>query len=337
MDVAFARPELLYLLSLVLLVTAVVANTFRWKERSRDALLEYALVPVLLSSVSAGRQKLKSVLVVLSLFMLVLAMAQPQTAGARETEQQRRVGADIIVVLDVSLSMAAEDVTPNRLEYAKQELHSFLSQLEGDRVGMIVLAGNSSLRFPLTTDVEAARLLANTTSINSAPIAGTELAQGIRLASGILKQSETKDRFILLISDGENQRGEPVQEALAAKEESITIHVLGVGTKGGAPLPVTDERGRISYKKDSSGSTVISKLDEGLLFRISSASGGSYFNLGSARNAAENIYQAMVKSESPDDSITGRSGQLYQAITLVALLLLFFEPLVAERRRAAGE
>ena len=334
MDIVFARPQLLYLIMVALLIAVIIANTFRWKERSRNALLDYSLVSVLLASVSAPRQKIKALLVVASLFMLVVAMAQPQTAGARETEQQRRVGADIVVVLDVSLSMAAEDIAPNRLERAKGELHSFLSQLEGDRVGMIVLAGNGSLRFPLTTDLEAARLLINTTTINSAPVAGTELAQGIRLATGILKQSETKDRYILLISDGENQRGEPVQEALAAKEEGIAVHTLGVGGREGAPLPVMDERGRVSYKKDAAGATVISRLDEGLLSRISSASDGNYINLGSSQNAAQRIYRGMAKTDSnSQDNLAGTSGQLYQVVAFIALLLLFSEPLVSESRK----
>ncbi len=332
MDIVFARPQVLYLLIAVLLVGVIIANTFRWKERSRNALLDYSLVSVLLASVSTPRQKIKAVLVVASLFMLVVAMAQPQTAGAREVEAQRRAGADIVVVLDVSLSMAAEDVAPNRLERAKEEVQLFLSQLEGDRVGMVIYAANSTLRFPLTTDIEAARLLVNTTTINSAPVPGTEQAKGIRLATGILKQSETKDRFILLISDGENHSGDPMQAVQDAKEDGITIHTLGVGARNGVPIPVADERGRVSYKKDATGATVISRLDEGMLSRISSASGGNYINLGSSQNAAQRIYRGMAKTDSPQDKLVGTSGQLYQVVAFIALLLLFFEPLVSESR-----
>ncbi len=337
MDIVFARPQILYLLIIVLPVAAIIVNTYRWKERSRNALMEYAMAPVLLASVSTRGQRLKSVFILVALAVLVFAMAQPQLAGAHETEVTRREGADIMVVLDVSLSMAAQDVAPSRLERAKQELGSFLSQLEGDRVGMIVVAGSGTLRFPLTTDLEAARLLVTTTTINSVPVAGTELDKGIRLASGILRQSETKDRFILVISDGENQRGEPVQAAQDAQADGIVVHALGVGTKEGARIPVKDEAGRSSFKKDPTGTTVISKLDEGLLSKITSASGGNYVRLGSNLNSAQQIYKGMAKSVVPQDTLSGQSGQLYQIVALVALLLLFFESMVSERRGRAED
>ncbi|MSQ14518.1 MAG: VWA domain-containing protein [Dehalococcoidia bacterium] len=335
MDIVFARPEVLYLLIIVLPVAAVFANTYRWKERSRNALMEYAMAPVLLASVSIRGQRIKSVLILAAVAALVVAMAQPQLAGAHETEVALRDGADIMVVLDVSLSMATQDVAPSRLERAKQELGSLLSQLEGDRVGMIVLAGSSTLRFPLTTDTEAARLLVATTAINSAPAAGTELDKGIRLASGILRQSETKDRFILVISDGENQRGEPVQAAEDAKSDGIVVHALGVGTREGARIPVRDQAGRSSFKTDAAGTTVISRLDESLLSKITSASGGNYIRLESSPNAAQQIYKGMAKSVGLQGNLTGKSGQLYQIVALVALLLLFYEPMVSERRKNA--
>lgn len=336
MGITFAQPQFLYLLAAVPVAAAVIAYTFQWKRRSREALLDSAMAPVLLASVKRGRQRIKAALALVSLTLLVIAMAEPRRAVAQEREALRREGADIMVVLDVSLSMAAEDVKPNRLERAKQEIASLLGQLEGDRIGLVVFAGSGTLRIPLTTDTDAARLLLETTVINSAPLSGTELAQGIRLATGVLKQSETKNRYILLITDGENQQGNALDAAAEAREEGMAIYTLGVGTRQGGPIPVR-ENGRTSLKKDSLGATVKSSLNDTLLSQISAAADGFYLHLSSVQGAAQQVYREIAqrtRSSDKDQSTEDDSGQLYQLVAALAALALFAEPLIPEGARS---
>lgn len=220
----------------------------------------------------------------LGLALLALALGRPQ-CGTR-TELARRSGVDLVVALDVSRSMQARDVRPDRLARATLEVGELLDGLAGDRVGIVVFAGEAFVQCPLTTDYAAARLFLRAVTARSVPQQGSDLGHALLAARQVLEASAAaagRSKVVLLVSDGEDLEGRAREAAVQLGEAGIRIHALAVGTAAGEPIPLLDDAGKVTgYKKDRAGEPVVTRLDLGTLREVVERGGGEVFEVGSA-------------------------------------------------------
>ena len=269
--------------------SAKAAESSRWGEEKVKARL--------FSRLNSKSLRRKSNLQFWSAVFLIFSASGPQI-GTSLQEVERR-GVDILVALDISSSMKAEDVKPNRLEKAKFEIGRLVSQLKGDRIGLVVFAGTSHLYLPLTGDYDAARLFVNAVDTEMIRTQGTSMSEALYTALNAFPEEEQKHRLLILMSDGEDQEGKAVEVAKELNAQGVVIHTVGVGTAAGSLIPVFDEqRGRTDYKKDRGGKLVTSILNDAMLREIASASGGVSVRFDGRSGSMDdvmNVIQAMEK------------------------------------------
>ena len=285
----------------------------------------------LLSGVSVTRQKIKALLLVGVIVFIVLSLIRPQWGF--KWEEIKRKGVDIIVALDVSSSMLAEDVSPNRLERAKREIIDLLNILQGDRVGLIAFAGASFLQTPLTLDYGAVKIFLDDLSTDLIPIPGTAIGEAIQTSIKSFDQKDKKSRVLILITDGEDHQGSPIKIAKDASKHNIKIYTIGIGKEGGAPIP---DRKIGGFKKDRSGELIITHLDEETLQKIALETGGSYVRSITGDLDLEKIYENIVKNVEEKELKSGkrkRFEERFQWILIIAVFLMFIETIFPERRR----
>jgi Ca-activated chloride channel family protein len=256
--------------------------------------------------------------------------------GARLVQVERR-GIEVLAVLDVSLSMEASDVLPNRLERSKQEIRELFDRRRGDRVGIELFAGSSFLLCPLTLDVAAANLFLDAVEVDVLPDPGTNLEEALAGARRTLETEERRGaQVVILFTDGEGHLGDPRAAARTLREAGIPVLTVGVGTPNGEPIPVFDPSGRLAgYKKDRAGSVVLSRLDEGLLQEIAAITGGKYFPATLEGREVGEIDEYLKKLERGElgGSIRRRVDERFQIPVAVAAVLLVLALLVPEARR----
>lgn len=329
----FAAPQALLLLLLVFAVGGQIWLSFRWKGRMLKLFVQGATLPSLTGSVSRFRQSGKAALTVLALAAAVFALARPYVG--EKPQPARATPSDLLVLLDVSLSMAAQDVQPSRLALAQQEIFGLLDRLNGGRVGLVVFGGSAALRFPLTFDYDAARVLTRAVEIDSAPSPGTALAEGVRTAVNGLRQSEAPVRAILLLSDGEDYGG-PLEEILhEVAEAGISVHVVGLGTPQGSTIPVADLPGTgATFKRDRSGQLVVTRLNEPVLQHLAASTNGSYQRATPEARELQGIFERLLRQEnqSIEELAAAPTNDLTPYFALLAFLLLVVELLIPERR-----
>jgi len=333
----FAAPSALYLLLLVPALAAV----FLWSSGRRKKVAarfgDSALVERLSASASPLRDRVKSGLILVGTFFLVLALAQPQ--WGQKTEEVVRSGVDVFIALDTSFSMDATDVAPSRMEKARHIAASLMERLEGNRIGLIVFAGSAFVQCPLTLDYGAAKIFLDALSTGVVADPGTNISSALEAARRGFVARESKYKVVVLLTDGEQTEGDPRQAEQKAREEGIVLHALGVGTPGGEPIPVRDERGQvIDYKKDEAGQPVLSRLDEETLSRLALATGGKYFRASDRESEVEEIaglIQAMETKELTSKLFTRHEERFYWPLG-IATALLVVESLIPRRRRVAA-
>ncbi len=319
----------------------ITAFWFSIRRRSKlvNRFAEKAMQPVLLPTFSKRKAALKSALIVMSVILLIVAAADPQIGTKIENVKEH--GINLYVLLDVSLSMQAEDIKPSRLEKAKLELSDLLPRLRGDRIGLIVFAGEPFVQFPLTSDYSAADLFLSAASVNSVPEQGTAIAPAIDLAVKSFEAS-TKDepsnkaeRVIVIFSDGGDHEGH-IQEAIDnARKNDVRIYTVGFGSLDGAPIPVYNDQGQqTGFKKDDKGNIVLAKLHPTELQEIASETGGKYFTAANGRDELAIIYgdlSKIRKSELAEKRVTDYEDRFYYFLA-PAILLLLIEFFMSERR-----
>ncbi len=333
----FAHPEYLW----AFVGIPILATTFyllqRRRRRALEQFIDPALIPTLAPDVSLFKRFLKQTLLLLSLAFLILAAANPQV-GTR-LEEVKREGIDLFVALDVSLSMKAEDIRPSRLEKAKRDVSALLRKLEGDRVGLIVFAGDAFVQFPLTADYSAADLFMSAVDVESVPTPGTMIGSAIERALESFRDDLPTQKALIIVSDGENTEGDVAGAIAKAKEANVRIYTIGMGTPEGGPIPIYSGGTRVDYKRDRAGSIVLTKLDETTLQQIALETGGSYRRATSGGNEIDDIFKdlsTLQKTEMASIQVTGYEDQ-YQYPLAVAVLLLLVEFLLGERRGTLGQ
>ena len=321
-------PQYLWLLLLVPLffVVQVIVNKLRLRRIRRFG--DEALVNALMPSYAGAKVWVRLSLYSLAFCFFVLALSRPQR-GVRLKEQQM-AGAEVIIALDVSNSMLAQDYSPNRLERAKLAISQVSERLQGDRVGLIVFAGDSYVQIPLTSDYISARMFLNSISTSSVPVQGTAIGSAIDLALRSFSEESNRSRAIIVITDGENHEDDPVSSAKEAAEMGVTVFTIGVGSKEGTYIPLSDG----GYITDEEGNNVLTRLDDATLKEIAAAGNGLYVQSTTREFGLTPIIDEIQKME--DEVTTSvvyeEYEELYMYFLGVALLFLVIEMLVGERR-----
>ena len=329
----FSHPDLLwYLLALPVLALAAVWVHYR-RRRALRTFVDPGLQAALAPNASTAKWFVKQTLVLLAGGCLILTLADPQL-GTR-LEEVKREGIDLFVALDVSLSMKSEDLRPSRLEKAKRDVSELLRKLSGDRVGLIVFAGESYVQFPLTADYAAADLFLSAVDVDAVPVPGTMIGNAITLALKSFPADVPTQKAIVVVSDGENTEGDVLGAAEEAKKANVRVYAVGMGTPEGGPIPVYGAGGvRQDYKRDQAGSIVLTKLDESMLQQIAGTTGGSYHRATGSGNEIDDIFKELAslqKVEFGVKQITGYESR-YQYPLAAALLFLLVEILLSARR-----
>ncbi|MFC1485295.1 VWA domain-containing protein [bacterium] len=317
----------LYLLFLILIPIFALLFIVAWngKKKRLSIFGDYNVVKTLIPFDIWERQKLKLVIVLFALLFLIIGLAGPQF-GTRITEVKRK-GVDVVIAIDTSLSMLAEDIKPDRMSEAKRQLGNLIKLLEGNRVGIIAFAGTSFLQCPLTLDLNSAKLFLDFIDIGIVPQQGTELGSAIRLAAKTFHSKERKHKALVILTDGEDHESQPIKAAEEAKKEGVKIFTIGFGRKDGEVIPLKDARGKtVDYKKDRAGKTVVTKLDENLLKRIAMTTGGKYYYSSTGLLEIEKISDAINSLDKKDLSSKFQSQyepRFYYFVIIGFLLLLF--------------
>jgi Ca-activated chloride channel homolog len=330
--IRFAHPEYLIALGLIPVLVILFWWSLRMKKRGLRMFGNPALLAQLMPQASGKKPVVKSVLVIAAIGLVILGLANPRI-GTR-MEEVRRQGVDVMICLDVSASMKCEDIKPNRLENAKQEISRLLDKLQNDRIGLAVFAGESYLQLPLTTDYSAARLILASVDENSVAVPGTAIGSAIRLAMKSFVAGEQKHKAIILITDGENHEDDAIAAAKDAAKEGVVVHTIGMGSPDGGPIPVYQNDAVTGFRKDADGTTVVTKLDEQALRQIAEAGGGTFVRASNRQDDLDIVFrqiQGMEKKELGGKVFTDFEDR-FQIVLAVGLILLVAEYFVTERK-----
>lgn len=325
----FANPEFLYLLFILPVLLAVYIYAYLQKRKAIKRLGNPEILSQLMPEVSPKRQFLKFWFIFGAVAAIIFVIAGPQFGSKLETV--KRQGVEIMVCLDVSNSMLAEDVSPNRLEKSKQMLSKLTDGFTDDKVGLIVFAGDAFTQLPITSDYISAKMFL--TSINPSMVSaqGTSIGAAINLAARSFTPNETSDKTIVLITDGENHEDDAIGAASAAAEKGIRVNIVGIGLPKGGPIPL---QGTNNYMKDKDGNVVITMLNEQMCQEIAAAGKGMYVradNTNSALKALQKEIDKMKKTEL-DSKVYSEYDEQFQLVAWIALFLLIVELLIFDRK-----
>ncbi len=313
----------------------LAVSFYHFQKKSNAALKEFAsgrLLQKLTQGISPRKRLIKRVFLVLAVGLVFVALARPQMGY--EWKEVKRKGIDILLAVDTSKSMLAEDVRPNRLERSKFGIMDFVSRLEGDRVGLLPFAGNAFLMCPLTLDYDAFRNSLEALDTNIIPTGGTDIASAIYVSEAAF-QNDANHKILVLVTDGEDLEGEALSAAQAAKDSGLTIYTVGVGTPKGELIPLVQGGKGGAYVKDENGQPVKSRLDETMLQKIAEATGGRYEPLGQQAEGLDAIYREKL-SLVPKQELAERMQRVpidrFQWPLMLALLLLLMEFAISDRK-----
>ncbi len=331
--IQFEHPEFFWIF--IIIAALFVLYIYRKKSRNRDLnrFADPSTQKKLLRGFNAGRRKLKQTVIILALFFLAIAVIGPKVG--KKLKKVERKGVDLMIALDVSNSMNAEDLAPSRLERVKYESNQFIDKMKGDRIGIVAFAGVSYLHCPLTLDYSAAKLFLDAISSDVIGVQGTAIADAVQRSIDSFKGKEEKHKVIVVISDGEDHEGELNAVITKAQNKGIVIFAIGAGSYSGAPIPVQDKKGNISYKKDKSGKVVTTALQENTMKELTDATGGKYYNLEKDNQAFEKMYQQIRGMEKKDFKTHEFSDfeNRYQYFLAIGLILLILEIFIADQKK----
>lgn len=332
--IRFGHPHFLYLLWGTPALLLLYFYASRQKRKAYQRFSSHHFFQRLTRSVHFGRQKAKIVLISLSYTFLVLALSRPQIGTTLEIV--KRSGLDIMVGLDISASMLAEDIKPNRLLKAKYAISSFIDRLEGDRVGLIAFAGDSFVQCPLTTDYDAAKLLLNALNVDTISQSGTEISHAIEIATSSFNQAEHKYKVLLFFTDGEDHGKKAIEAAETAANQGVRIYCIGVGLPNqGTPIPLRHADGKFrGYKHDRNGKPVVTELEDALLREIAQLTNGNYYQATPGGAEMDRLFAelgAIEKRKIEERQFTQYEDR-FQYFLAFALLFLVWEFLLPESR-----
>ena len=329
----FANIEMLWLGIAIIPVLSIAYFFYtRYKRRQLEVFGDAELMAQLMPNASRVRPTVKFSILMVALALLFIAAARPQFGTSERTE--KRNGIEAIVALDISNSMLAEDVAPNRLDRAKQMMSKLMDNMVNDKVGLVVFAGDAFIQLPITCDYVSAKMFLNTITPDLIKTQGTAIGQALNTSIRCFGQQSEASRVIILITDGENHEDNAVEAAKKAKETGIQVIVVGIGKPEGSPIPIP---GTNNFRKDRNGNVVVSKLNEDMCREIAQAGGGIYVrcdNTNTAMKAIQHEIDQLATQEFETQVYTEYNEQ-FQGFALIALLLLVIDFFIFNRKNKA--
>ncbi len=328
----FENSEILWgLAGIPVLLVIFLARSF-YKKKQLKKLGSPKLRGLLMEQYSSTRPLLKNGVVLLALVFLLVALANPQVGS--KLEKVKVKGAEIVIALDVSNSMKAEDLAPNRLEKAQQEIMQLLNRVKGDRVGLVVFAGKAFVPVPLTNDYAMIKMYLRGIDTDIISTQGTDIGTAITLAQESFTEDGSKNKAIIVITDGENHEENAIKVAKEAAEKGITIHTIGMGKSDGVPVPVTNRYGQKEFRKDKDGNVVVSKLNKNLLNEIAAAGKGQFVKASNSGLGLDKIYEQLKGMEKKDfeEKVVLDYEDDFQFYLWIALALLVLELVILPRK-----
>ena len=322
-----------YFLAILPVVVAVFLGLQLWRKRTRDNFAEESLLKRLTPDRSKFKSGLKLFFLLLGLAFLTLGLVNPKIGTKLETV--KREGVDIVFAIDVSKSMLAEDIAPNRLEKTKRLVSEIINQLASDRIGIIAYAGQAFPQLPITTDYGAAKMFLQSMNTDMLTSQGTAIDQAIELATTYYNDSEQTNRVLFIISDGEDHSGDSTLDAVEnATEEGIRIFTIGVGKTKGAPIPIKRNGVVERLKKNNNGETVITKLDESFLKEIAHEGNGEYINGSNTEEAVTFIKEQLLQMDKKEFEAKqfAEFKDQFQWFLGIGLLFLFLDIFTLEKK-----
>ncbi|MGC1391127.1 MAG: VWA domain-containing protein [Bacteroidales bacterium] len=327
----FANPDFLYLLLLLpAIIILYIINEIR-KKRTWKRLGDINLVSRLVPEMSGIRPTIKFILQLAAVSSGIIMLSRPQFGS--KIEDVKKQGVEVIIALDVSNSMLAQDIQPDRLTRAKQAISRMVDNLDNDKIGLIVFAGDAYIQIPVTTDYISAKMFLSSINPNMVPKQGTAIGAAIDLGIRSFSPGEGKSKAIIIITDGENHEDDPIKAAEEAAKAGIIIHTLGIGSTEGVPIPMIIN-GRKDYLKDAEGNTVVTKLDEEILKKIALSTNGNYVRASNSNIGLDEIFSGIKKMKKQDleSTMYTEYNDQFQIFAALALFLLLFDFVVMERK-----
>lgn len=324
----FENPAFLYLLIIIPVIIVIRLLEMRKRKLKLKKFGDLSLLKQLMPDVSLSRKSLKFWLMVAALALLIVMLARPQMGT--KISQEKRKGIEVIISLDISNSMRAEDVVPSRLDKSKMLVENMVDNFTNDKVGLVVFAGDAFIQLPITSDYVSAKMFLQNTDPSLIATQGTDLAGAIELSSKSFTQQDKVGRAILIITDGEDHEGGAIEAAEKARKNGIRVFVLGVGSTKGSPVP----DGNGGYMKDNSGQEVISALNEEMCKQVAQAGGGAYIHVDNTSLAQRQLNDELTKLQKGDISsvVYSEYDEQFQAVGILVLILLIIEMLILERK-----
>ena len=311
---------------------------YMWADGRRTRILnnfaQKSLLPEISKTLNVSRHKIKGAMILAAFLCVLIAFIQPQW-GFRWQEVKRQ-GLDILIALDTSNSMLAEDVLPNRLERSKLAIKDLVRKLQGDRIGLIAFSGTAFLQCPLTVDYNGFLLSLQDIAVDTIPVGGTSLSRAIYTAIDSYKGGTKTNKILIIITDGEDLEGGVEDAVMRAKSAGITIYCVGIGTAEGEFIPIRDVRGKMTFLRDSAGDIVKTRLDEKILQEVALSTGGMYVRSTGAEFGLELIYDrrlSKLEKEQFKSRMEKQYTERFQILLWIALLLLLVEPLIGDRKK----
>lgn len=324
----FENPAFLYLLIIIPVIIVIRLLEMRKRKLKLKKFGDLSLLKQLMPDVSSSRKSLKFWLMIAALALLIVMLARPQMGT--KISQEKRKGIEVIISLDISNSMRAEDVVPSRLDKSKMLVENMVDNFTNDKVGLVVFAGDAFIQLPVTSDYVSAKMFLQNTDPSLIATQGTDLAGAIELSSKSFTQQDKVGRAILIITDGEDHEGGAIEAAEKARKNGIRVFVLGVGSTKGSPVP----DGNGGYMKDNSGQEVISALNEEMCKQVAQAGGGAYIHVDNTSLAQRQLNDELTKLQKGDISsvVYSEYDEQFQAVGILVLILLIIEMLILERK-----
>lgn len=329
----FEHPLYLYALALLPLLILLMIGASYARKKALQRLGNPELVQRLMPERSPVRLRNKNILFLIGLFFIIIALANPQ--WGTKTQAVRRQSIDIIFALDVSQSMLCQDIAPNRLTQAQRLCQELIQKLSGNRLGVILFAGEAYMQVPLTTDYEAVSLLLQSSNPDMISSQGTSIGEALEIAQQSTAKSNG-NRVVLVITDGEDHEARAESQARQAARSGMKIFTIGVGSEEGGFVPFVDENGMADYKRDVSGKPVTSKLNAGVLRKLASLGGGSFFRLGAQSDALVDALMdklQKVEKREYEQRVVSEYRSHFQLFLLLGLVFLLAEFLIHYRKQ----
>jgi Ca-activated chloride channel family protein len=319
----------LLIIPVFILLFAAVTN---WKKKAFAKLGDKKIVSMMIPEVSFSRPWVKFILFIVASTFLIIGLADPQIGSKMEEEKKK--GADLMILLDVSNSMLSPDMPPTRLENAKRALAQLIDNLHSDRIGIIVFAGEAYVQLPMTTDYSAAKLFLNTINTEMVPTQGTAIGAAIDMGMKSFDFKDGTGKAMIIITDGENHEDDAVAAAKEAAEKDVTVNVIGMGSEQGSPIPIFENGKQVGFHTDSAGHTVISKLNEDMCKEITAAGQGEYVRATNANSGLNIIMNriAKVQRKTYDSKSFKDFEDRFQVLLALAFLLLIIEFFISSRK-----